>query len=445
MSVVEFVKQGVTQGILDEMNGGDYLLKYVEANQKVLNGDRVDISTLEEDLKLVLSVVDTNIVQMVSERGLDRGKATFSVLGYSNEEEGIKADRVTITARITLGEKVIKNKEIFEISDNFEERFIKYVHAFELEVVKTLIALHNVEVLNVTYQEMLATREEVAPIEVTFAVHDKPIKDIRENSVVIGIDVEEAVNTLPKTGFGSYLEYKDLLNLIEAEEKEAEEARIEAEEEAARRAETQAQIDEMAVGVLEGNTEEAEIEVQPEDEMTEEEKEAKRIEEAGAAAEAYLDSISENILRSAEDEEEEEVEELTEEEQAELAYKRNQNYENMILSSVVNEFATELFDMVFTSSTPLEFIRKIRDNETLFSLMAGGVTKIKVSKVIPLLRDSFKLTEKTLPKRKEGYGLLIEVDAADADKKLYTVVMKEDKETQVVAYPKFDGETLLTV
>lgn len=405
LEVIKFHTEPEVKKVVDELYTEGYFADVVAPNKEFLEGKASKaVEVVETRLRNILKLIDTNANAVMEAAGFSGGLAIFSLHAATSYDNPDETTKVTIGIRINLpGIGVIKMKEKYNFDETFYGNLLNHVHRYELALLDAIVTRDNVAVLNAVMNTIEAEKEaSQAAFSISFAQSEAPIVSITPDSLVLGVDAFNAVNTVPVSGFA------DVLTLTNKEEAEA--------------AENARKLEELT-----RNTE------NPEDENDEVEQEI-----AQAAPEEA--PTSEELLAHflpAETEEESEVDPLTLLTPEERREKERESYEDLVLKQKVEVFKARLYDTWLSSMNPLEFIKSY--SSEVFPIVAGNVTKARCKKVTPILKESFRLTEKSLGIRKTGGSLILEGEGAEQTAR---ILIKENDEI-IETYPAFNVKTLV--
>lgn len=402
VEVIKFHTEPEVKKVVDELYTEGYFADVVAPNKEFLEGKASkSVEVVETRLRNILKLIDTNANAVMEAAGFSGGLAIFSLhaaTGYANPDETTK---VTIGIRINLpGIGVIKMKEKYNFDETFYGNLLNHVHRYELALLDAIVTRDNVAVLNTVMNTLEAEKEaSQAAFSISFAQSEAPVVSITPDSLVLGVDAFNAINTVPVSGFA------DVLTLANKEEAEAAELALDPEDE-------EFDLDEVDQEIAEDATEEA-----PE-------------------AAPTSDELLAHFL-PVETEEESEVDPLTLLTPEERRERERESYEDLVLKQKVEVFKARLYDTWLSSMNPLEFIKSY--SPEVFPIVAGNVTKARCKKVTPILKESFRLTEKSLGIRKTGGSLVLEGKGAEQTAR---ILVKENDEI-IETYPAFNVKTLV--
>lgn len=421
MSNTQFHTEEAVQAAINALYTEEYFEDIVNTNKDFLTGKASEASqtldAVEQHLKVLLPIIDRNANEVLAAHGFVGNTAIFSVFAYANDQEPEKTATVTVSIRVKVDEgSYLKVKDSFVYGESFLENLITFVHNYELKLLDAIVTRDNTNVLN-NVMAIVTETEEGAQVAfpISFAPAEVPLVSLRPDGVTFGVDAFKARHVVPTSGFADLLE---VYNREQAEQAE------------------QAELEKLAATVEEA-LEEVEVEEELEGEVAEEvaaSEEIDVVEEVEEEEETLEDLVARFVPK---EEEEEEVqpsvlELMTQEERDALVQKE---YKDTVTAQKAEAFLAGLLDTWLSSANPLEFINGY--NAAFFDVVAGNITRTRCEKVMPVLKESFRLSEKALRVRKQGAAIIVRTDETGS----YAHIMKKHNGEIVEEYPEFNTVT----
>lgn len=169
----------------------------LETHKEVLKGGQVDGDEQAKSIANTLITVTKGVMSqgVVTAGHYDLEVKAPTVRAYLFLDDEGKLPSVKVTVSSTPSNK-FSFKEVFEAryDENFKDTFTEFLGDLSYSYFGTAIANENVAELNGLLQEVkdeIETDELAVPFELEFALHDRPVKYVSNDKLVLGTSFEE--------------------------------------------------------------------------------------------------------------------------------------------------------------------------------------------------------------------------------------------------------------